>query len=73
MNKSDFAELVPFRFNERLILSLDSKWLNHFLDDNVKFSVSIKNEHLVLVGPKVTVRPTKRKHHHVEEDASVIA
>jgi len=71
MNKSDFAEIIPFKFNERLILSLDSKWLNYFLDENVKFSVSVADDHLVLVGPKVAVRPTKRKHHQTEEDASI--
>ena len=60
MNKSDFAELIPFKFNDKLIISLDSRWLNYFFDDNVKFSASIKNDNLVLVGPKVSIKPTKQ-------------
>jgi len=62
MKNIRLAELIPLRFQDRLIISMDDRWLDYFDKKDFKFTLSIQNENLVLVGPKVKSRPTKMKH-----------
>jgi len=43
------GEIRPYQFEERLLIALDSKWLE-FLEDEVKFLVSINNSQLILTA-----------------------
>lgn len=52
MNES-LGKIKPILFEEKLIIALDSKWLNFFKDKDVEFTVSIKNDRLTLVSPKI--------------------
>jgi len=49
INFPNLAQIRPYQFGERLLIALDSKWLD-LLEDEVKFSVSIKNSHLILTA-----------------------
>jgi len=73
MKEIKLGSIPTFQFNNKLIISIDQRWIKYLGSNEPTFQTIIKDGNLVLVGPKITTRPTKRKHHHVEEDASVIA
>lgn len=50
----NFAEIKTERFDGKLILALDEEWLGYFEEEDVKFSVSIKDNRIILTGPKVS-------------------
>ena len=60
--------IVPIlKFNRRILISIDSEWIN-FFDNDFTFEVRIdKNKNFVLVGPQVKLQPTKRNQHYSEE------
>ena len=49
---SVLGEITPYHFNKKLIISLDERWANYFTSE--KFQVSIKDNRIVLTGPKVS-------------------
>lgn len=54
MKIKQFAQITPHRFEGKLILSLDEKWIE-VCDDILTFAVIINKENrLVLVGPKLS-------------------
>ena len=57
MNKS-LGKIKPLLFEEKLIIALDSKWLDYFKDSDAEFTVYIKNDRLTLIGPKIDLKNT---------------
>ena len=73
MKDRSLGEIKTFEFNNKIILSIDKKWINYFNSDNPSFHSYIKNGKYVLVGPVVTRRPTKRNNTHFQRGSSKIA
>lgn len=47
MNLPNLAQVRPIEFEGKIIIALDSNWLDFFKEDP-QFIVSIKNDHLIL-------------------------
>ena len=60
MNES-LGKIKPILFEEKLIIALDSKWLDFFKDKNAEFAVSIKNDRLTLISPKIIKKRKKNE------------
>jgi len=52
--KSKLGEITPYYLNKKLILSLDERWQEYFVSKNKNFKVVIKENRLMLIGPKVS-------------------
>lgn len=50
----ELGELTPYSINKKLILSIDERWENYFTSKNKNFKVVIKENRLMLIGPKVS-------------------
>ncbi len=55
MNKiqDELGVIKPFIYNKKMLLPLDERWGDYFNSENPTFKVSIQNQRIVLVGPKV--------------------
>ncbi len=55
MKDEQLGKIKPILFEEKLIIALDSKWLDFFKvkDKDAEFAVSIKNDRLTLISPKI--------------------
>ena len=49
INLPNLGQIKPYEFEKRIIIALDSKWLQ-LLEDEGKFLVSIKNNKLILTA-----------------------
>ena len=56
----DLGEIKTIEFGNKIILSIDQRWIKYFDTDELTFQSSIKNGKYVLVGPEISVRPTKQ-------------
>ena len=50
----ELGEITPYQFNKKLIIPLDERWENYFTSKNKNFKVVIKENRLMLIGPKVS-------------------
>lgn len=51
---SKLGEIKPFIHEKKILIGLDSRWLDYFETKNPSFQVNINSENkLVLLGPKV--------------------
>ncbi len=51
--QDELSEIRPFVINKKMILGIDERWMDYFNSENPTFKVSIQNQRIVLVGPKV--------------------
>lgn len=49
----DLGEIKTHIFNNRIIISIDSRWTDYFNSTNPTFKAVIENGKYILVGPKV--------------------
>ena len=48
-----FGEITTFQMNKKLILALDERWSQYFSSKNPVFTVSINQNKIMLIGPKI--------------------
>ena len=49
------GEIKPFIHEKKILIGLDSRWLDYFETKNPSFQVNINSENkIILLGPKVT-------------------
>ena len=46
MNIPNLAKIKPFEFEDKLIISLDKKWVDFFVEE--KFTINIKKDQLII-------------------------
>ena len=49
----ELGEIKSYNFNNKLLLAIDSRWIDYFNSNNPTFKAVIQNGKYVLVGPKV--------------------
>jgi len=49
----ELGEIKSYNFNNKLLLAIDSRWIDYFNSENPTFKAVIQNGKYVLVGPKV--------------------
>ena len=49
----ELGEIKSFNFNNKLLLAIDSRWIDYLNSENPTFKAVIQNGKYVLVGPKV--------------------
>jgi len=49
-----FCTIPTFQFIDRIIISIDQRWLKHLAVKELTFQASIIDDKLVLVGPKIS-------------------
>jgi len=49
----ELGQIKSYHFNNKIILAIDSRWLDYFNSENFTFKAVIENGKYVLVGPKV--------------------
>ncbi len=49
----ELGQIKSYHFNNKIILAIDSRWLDYFNSENPAFKAVIDNGKYVLVGPKV--------------------
>jgi len=51
--QEELGEIKSHTFNNKIIIAIDSRWIDYFDTDNPTFKAVIENGKYVLVGPKV--------------------
>ena len=49
----ELGKIKSYNFNNKLLLAIDSRWIDYFNSENPTFKAIIQNGKYVLVGPKV--------------------
>jgi len=52
----ELGQIKSYHFNNKIILAIDSRWLDYFNSENPTFKAVIENGKYVLIGPKVTAQ-----------------
>jgi hypothetical protein len=51
--QEELGEIKSYTFNNKIILAIDSRWIDYFNSTEPTFQAVIQNGKYVLVGPKV--------------------
>lgn len=51
--QDELGVIKSYNFNNKLLLAIDSRWIDYFNSQNPTFKAVIQNGKYVLVGPKV--------------------
>ena len=51
--QDDLGEIKSYNFNSKLLLAIDSRWIDYFNSKEPIFKAIIQNGKYVLIGPKV--------------------
>ncbi len=57
MKEPILGEIKSYTFNNKIIIAIDSRWIDHFNSKEPTFKAIIENGKYVLVGPKVSLKP----------------
>jgi len=49
----ELGKIKSYNFNNKLLLAIDSRWIDYFNSENPTFKAIIEHGKYVLVGPKV--------------------
>jgi len=52
----ELGQIKSYHFNNKIILAIDSRWLDYFNSENPTFKAIIENGKYVLIGPKVSIQ-----------------
>ena len=52
----ELGQIKSYHFNNKIILAIDSRWLDYFNSESLTFKAVIENGKYVLIGPKVSTQ-----------------
>ncbi len=69
----ELGQIKSYHFNNKIILAIDSRWLDHFNSENPTFKAVIQNGKYVLIGPKVSTQdPTTNNNRTNQSEAIAV-
>jgi len=58
------SKIQSYVLNKKIIISLDEQWTQYFESSNPSFDVTINDNKVVLVGPKVKRKDPQEQNSH---------
>lgn len=53
MRDISLGKISTIKFNGKILIPIDERWIKYFISDDLKFEVAIKSKKFVLIGPEV--------------------
>ena len=57
MKNSTLGKIKPFTIGNKIIFSIDERWINYFESEPI-FQVVLNKNQIMLIGPKIVQDPT---------------